>query len=157
MEVRMQEQTIPAGFCQCGCGERTTIATSTDRPRGRIKGQPVRYIQWHKPPPVRSGTNNNRFNGGLCLRSDGRTVIHCRDGTLLMYYRGVMAAHIGRLLRSDEIVHHINEDPSDDRIENLVLTTRAEHIGTHRAQLLEAAQAKGYPTGDDWRRSRGRT
>lgn len=83
-------------------------------------------------PPVRYGAENNRYNGGLCVRSDGRCVIVCRDGTLMMFYRGVMAAHIGRLLDPAEIVHHVNHDPSDDRIENLEITTRSEHVRHHR-------------------------
>lgn len=86
-------------------------------------------------PPVHYGVDNNRYNGGLCIRDDGRCVIHCRDQTLLYFYRGLMAAHLGRLLTSDEIVHHRNEDPSDDRIENLEIVTRAEHIQMHRAAL----------------------
>ncbi len=82
------------------------------------------------------GAENNKFNGGLCRRADGRWVIWCRDGSLLYFYRGMLAAHIGRLLTSQEIVHHINGDPSDDRIENLEIVTRAEHMNMHRAELM---------------------
>jgi hypothetical protein len=91
-------------------------------------------------PPVRYGRDNNRYNGGLCVRDDGRCVIVCRDGTLLYFYRGLMAAHIGRILRSNEIVHHRNGDWTDDRIENLEITTRAAHINHHRAELMAGRQ-----------------
>jgi hypothetical protein len=88
------------------------------------------------------GAANVRFNGGLHhRRSDGRWVINCRDGSLMLYYRGVVAAHIGRLLEPTEIVHHINGDPGDDRIENLEIVTRAAHIEMHRAELLAARAA----------------
>lgn len=90
------------------------------------------------PPPVHYGRDNNRYNGGLCVRDDGRCVINCRDGSLLFFYRGLMAAHVGRLLRRDEIVHHKNGDPSDDRIENLEVMSRAEHINLHRLELTAA-------------------
>jgi hypothetical protein len=92
---------------------------------------------------VRRGTDNNRYNGGLSFDKEARRwKIMCRDGTQLWYYRGLMAAHVGRLLRPDELVHHLNEDPSDDRIENLEIVTRAEHINMHRAQLkFEQRQA----------------
>lgn len=81
------------------------------------------------------GPANNRFNGGLCFnRALQRWVIHCRDGSLMYYYRAVMAAEIGRLLRPDEIVHHVNGDPTDDRLENLQILTRAEHVALHRAE-----------------------
>jgi hypothetical protein len=35
------------GLCQCGCGQPAPIAARTVRSRGRIKGQPLRYIQGH--------------------------------------------------------------------------------------------------------------
>jgi hypothetical protein len=93
-------------------------------------------------PPVHYGRDNNRYNGGLHVReTDNRCVINCRDGSLLYYYRGLMAAHIGRLLRPDEIVHHKNGDPSDDRIENLEVMSRAEHLNLHRDEIMAARWA----------------
>lgn len=81
----------------------------------------------------RTGPHLGRFNGGLSFdRESGRWKIMCRDGSQMWYYRGVMAAQIGRLLEPHELVHHDNEDPSDDRPENLVLTTRREHPTLHR-------------------------
>lgn len=63
-------------------------------------------------------------------------MIHCRDGSLTYYARAVVAAEIGRLLRSDEIVHHLNGDSTDDRPENLEVVTRAEHMEIHRAEIM---------------------
>lgn len=84
-----------------------------------------------------SGPNNPHYKGGLS-ESQGRTIIVCRDGSWALYSRAVMEAHVGRPLRSDEIVHHVNGNPADDRIENLRLTTRSEHIAIHRDELLAA-------------------
>jgi hypothetical protein len=44
--------TIPVGLCQCGCGGLTRLATKTDRSAGCVKGEPRRFIQGHKLPPV---------------------------------------------------------------------------------------------------------
>jgi hypothetical protein len=77
---------------------------------------------------------NARPTTGL-VHDRGRWLIVCRDGSRVAFYRAVMAAHIGRLLDSDEHVHHRNGDPSDDRIENLELVTRAEHMLIHQPDL----------------------
>jgi hypothetical protein len=90
----------------------------------------------------RRGAANNRFNGGLSFnRRLGRWVIACRDGSLMYFYRAVVAAEIGRLLRPDELVHHVNEDPTDDRSENLEIISRAAHMDLHRAQLVAGRRA----------------
>jgi hypothetical protein len=43
----MQNESIPVGLCQCGCGRTTSIVTQTDTRRGVVKGQPRRYIVGH--------------------------------------------------------------------------------------------------------------
>ena len=36
-----------AGLCECGCGGAAPIAKVTNRPRGYVAGQPLRFIQTH--------------------------------------------------------------------------------------------------------------
>jgi hypothetical protein len=128
---------LVSGLCECGCEQPTRLAPRTDLAKGWVKGRPLRFVRGHQRRGVPHGANFPQFNGGLHVRStDGRCVIFCRDGSQLLYYRGLMAAQIGRLLLPDEIIHHKNEDPSDDRIENLEVVTRAEHMEIHRADLM---------------------
>lgn len=55
----------------------------------------------------------------------------------------VMEKHLGRYLCEDEVVHHINHDRADNRIENLQLMTRREHYLAHAgdAQRMAAMRA----------------
>lgn len=74
------------------------------------------------------------WRGGLSKSADGRVLVRNPAGSSSPYIlrsRLVMQNHLGRLLTSDEIVHHKNEVVTDDRIENLQLMTRATHAAHH--------------------------
>jgi len=54
------------------------------------------------------------------------------NGKWIKRSRIILEEKIGRPLTNDEVAHHINEDPSDDRSENLELMTNSSHL-THHA------------------------
>jgi len=49
------------------------------------------------------------------------------NGRSIREHRHVMQVHLGRVLLPHEHVHHINGDPTDNRIENLMVLTNSEH------------------------------
>ncbi len=46
-------------------------------------------------------------------------------------HRLVLEAHLGRYLETCEVVHHINEIKTDNRLENLYLCSQEEHVQIH--------------------------
>lgn len=85
----------------------------------------------------------DRVLGPYLQRSSGRYVvtIHYSDGTKkgTKYARYLMEQHLGRELTSAETVDHINEDRTDDRIENLQILSWEEH-------RKKTAQSQHRPT-----------
>jgi hypothetical protein len=57
------------------------------------------------------------------------------NGKQIYYHRWIMEQHLGRKLVRSEVIHHINGDPHDNRIENLQLLTQSEHIKLEISQL----------------------
>lgn len=64
-----QPNEKPYGYCQCGCGQKTRIASTTDNARGWIKGQPLRFVRGHNSKRCRDAGPNP---GGLCLCGCGQ-------------------------------------------------------------------------------------
>ena len=60
-------------------------------------------------------------------------------------HRAIMEKHLGRTLRFDEIVHHIDGDIHNNEITNLKLTSRAKHFNHHlgREAIVTGAMSAG--------------
>jgi len=61
-------------------------------------------------------------------------------------HRYVMESYLNRYLSHDEIVHHKNGVKTDNRIENLILTNRREHMNKHAIVRNERGQFIDFGT-----------
>lgn len=52
------DNTIPAGLCQCGCGQQTNIAPINCRSKKWIKGVPLKYVKGHCPGRIPQPASN---------------------------------------------------------------------------------------------------
>jgi hypothetical protein len=64
-------------------------------------------------------------------------VIKRKDkNSIISEHRLIMEQHLGRKLKSNEVVHHIDGNPQNNAIENLHLCTQKEHILIHKGYIL---------------------
>lgn len=136
--------------CACGCGEQVVPSlVISGRRKGHVNKYP-RFIPGHGQKDwgrrwrerVRlAGTLNQLPVGSVVHASNGYKKVKVANPSEWLYeHRLVMQRHLGRPLRSDEIVHHVNEDPHDNRIENLVVMTNSAHITHHGRSRLGAGR-----------------
>lgn len=77
------------------------------------------------------------FHKGYIVTHNGYKMVlasdhpHCDSKGYIREHRLIMEQHIGRYLSPDEVVHHINHDKLDNRIENLEITDLPTHTKEH--------------------------
>ena len=115
-------------FCSEECFHISRRGTVSPNWKGGRKKNPYGYIEIYQPG------HGNADAGG-----------YVKEHVL------VMVEHLGRDMKNGEIVHHINEDKSDNRVENLKVMSRCEHqrihstgrkfTDQHRAKISAARKA----------------
>lgn len=141
-------QGIPKGYCQCGCGENTNIAPKTHKSSGRVKGEPIRFIDRHSS----RGENHPMWRGGKSISGEGYVYIympdHPQSGKRNCVFEHILVCEkvLGKYLPPGVVIHHVNEDRTDNRPENLVICQdKAYHNLLHRR--MKALRACGHA---DW-------
>ena len=162
---------INEGYCQCGCGKKTTI----------YRNKPRKFIQHHAQKTIESrqrnsermqgntigvgrtwtlnekkqiserqkGENNSNWNGGRTKSSGGYITILKPDHPFadvngrVKEERLVIEEILGRYLLKEEIVHHKNEIKDDNRPTNLqVMANHKEHSRLHLQGVPRTKEVK---------------
>lgn len=79
---------------------------------------------------AQSGEANHQFVGGVRPRADGY-LIQRGSRAKQLEHRVIAERALGRSLKADEVVHHINCNRNDNRPENLLICTQAYHMALH--------------------------
>ena len=142
--VEWKGNSLRFPFCR-RCRERS--------PKGVRNLRPIPHVD-------RKGPNSAKWKGGTRINKWGYVEVwigkadfyaptacakhlpgqgrNSRSSLYIREHRLVMAKHLGRNLQSWETVHHKNGIKDDNRIENLELTTKGQHMIDHH---------KGYKDG----------
>jgi len=124
--------------CSCGCGQ--TIY----RDKYMLKRFPKPYVSGHQF----RGELNTNWNNGQYITS--KRLVYLKkpehpNSDKRGYIRRsvfVMSQQLNRPIKDNELVHHINGNPSDDSIENLVIISRQKHASIHHKGLIKPNSLK---------------
>ncbi len=126
------ENRIPVGYCQCGCGQRTSITTHTDRRVGAVKGQPRRFVMGHawqgRPRPAR--------RKDIVVRYRKMSLGH---GKQKEWHLVRAERAVGHPLPSGAEVHHPDRDTWNANARLVICEDRAYHFLLHRRMRVKAA------------------
>lgn len=144
---------ISYGYCQCGCGELTTISPYSCASRNRVKGEPMKFIQGHHARidhPMkgvhRFGIDNPTWKGGryILKRPNTSYVMVMAKGHQRASKDGYVLEHIlvvekalGFSIGKKAVIHHIDKNGLNNNLCNLmVFKNNADHTNFHK--LLNA-------------------
>lgn len=108
------------------------------------KGRVISEAQ-RKMISVRNSCNYNGLNGYGHIKNHNMGYVLAyvpehpnahKDG-YVMLHTVLMERAIGRYLKPNEVVHHINHDKKDNRLENLKLMDKKEHMKMHMTERHE--------------------
>jgi hypothetical protein len=138
---RRRDQTIPDGYCHCGCGEKVNRYKQTRMIKGviKVKGDFQEFLHGHNS----FGENCPNWKGGRQEREDGYNQVAIGKSKQVLEHVYICELVLGKPLPPGAVVHHVNEIKNDNRNSNLVICQdRAYHLLLHKR--IRALKQSGH-------------
>lgn len=126
---------------KCKCG-REFISSPRNIISGRAKFCSKKCLYKYRTRPSGLRYNIKVNNTGWFKKILGKYIdekgyyrITMKNNKHIREHRLIMEKYIGRKLKVNEVVHHINGVKTDNRVENLELMTANKHNMIHRSKL----------------------
>ncbi len=143
----MESIEISYGYCHCGCGGKTNIATQTRTELGWVEGEPFKFKRGHA---TKGTTGKNCKSVIVTPHGYERTL----DPTHSRAHRGYVYTHIliaesllGKPLPPNAVVHHIDGDKIEYQNNLVLCENESYHQLLHQREI--ALRACGHAT---WRK-----
>lgn len=118
-----------ARFCGRSCASKWK-ASQRDITGINNPSYGVRRCGKSNPMYGKLGDKNANWKGGRYQRGDGYIRLTI-DGVEILEHRYVMESKLNRKLSTEDIVHHIDGNPANNSVDNLIIVSREEHGRIH--------------------------
>lgn len=143
--------------CECGCGLLSPVSKINNKKRGWIKDKPKRFIQGHSTRLRVGDKAPNWKNGSVIIyfkKYDRKYILiykpeHPNSINKYIFEHILIAeAVLGKFLPKGTVIHHINNDGTDNRKSNLLICQNNSYHNLLHARMI-AIRKCGHPS---WRK-----
>ena len=159
VEVMPPNLILGVGLCECGCGGRTVVPSQNDRSHGVVKGQPRRFMRYHRRATVGYVIQESGCWEWIGARNDAGYGQFWLHGKMIGAHR-FMYEQMHGPIPGGLVIDHLCRNPSCVRPDHLEVVTMRENALRGEAPaivLYKSSRCKaGHPLDDAYVRNNGK-